>query len=303
VDGLDTKIIHHLFYSPWPFQWNIRRPFAEVARQLGVTDDTVRARVRRMQESGLLSGWETVINPSVLGRQVVNLEVPGAHPEDKEKAMEMIGLLDGVRCIFDLEPDGLRLMFFQNPGPSFDRLAQLVSKICGADAIPWTFPTPKATRQPSPADWRLIAAIRKDPRRSMKDLEESTGMSRRTVQRRLARLIEAKAVFIMPELDLSKLDGHRMVSVCAVPPFREGSEGACHVLEDEEQRIASCAAGTIAVGLYIMKNHGAIEDLETRMKERLGPQADVKVHIIKRRITCHPWLDDVIAARAEPRKR
>lgn len=46
IDDLDLKIVHHL--------WDGRTAFAEISEKLGITTNTVRARVERLQKTGVL---------------------------------------------------------------------------------------------------------------------------------------------------------------------------------------------------------------------------------------------------------
>ena len=60
LDELDIAILDHL-------EKNGRIPFTELAKELGKSPSTVRDRVRRMEQSGVISGYSANIDLSKLG--------------------------------------------------------------------------------------------------------------------------------------------------------------------------------------------------------------------------------------------
>ncbi|GIK36802.1 MAG: transcriptional regulator [Chloroflexota bacterium] len=71
LDALDKRILAIL-------QEDGRASHVNIARRLGVSHTRVRDRVLRMEEAGVIEGYQVVINPSVLGQGVlciVQLEV------------------------------------------------------------------------------------------------------------------------------------------------------------------------------------------------------------------------------------
>jgi len=75
LDGVDRAILREL-------QEDGRRPFREIARKIGVSERTVRARARRMREQGVLR-IIAFADPVVLGHSVLALVLirvdTGAH--------------------------------------------------------------------------------------------------------------------------------------------------------------------------------------------------------------------------------
>jgi len=71
------------------------RPFAEVAVKLGLAEDDVLARLRRMVESGALSRFGTILNAPQLGgeRTLAAMHVP---PDRFEHVAEFVNSLDAV---------------------------------------------------------------------------------------------------------------------------------------------------------------------------------------------------------------
>lgn len=60
IDGIDKKILRFLMEDA-------RRPILEIARNIGISGAAIHQRLRKLENSGLLSGSKFVINPKVLG--------------------------------------------------------------------------------------------------------------------------------------------------------------------------------------------------------------------------------------------
>ncbi len=100
IDDLDRSIIHLL-------QEDSRMPSAEIARRLGVAERTVRARINRLVQDGIVK-LVAIVNPAALGYDVIAdifLEVePGRLEDVAEQLVAMeevayVGLTTGDRDI------------------------------------------------------------------------------------------------------------------------------------------------------------------------------------------------------------
>jgi len=60
LDGTDVKILQML-------QADARLPLTQLSEQLGIPHSTVRDRIRKMEEAGIIEGYTVVINPSKAG--------------------------------------------------------------------------------------------------------------------------------------------------------------------------------------------------------------------------------------------
>lgn len=60
IDGIDKKILRFLMEDA-------RRPILEIARNIGISGAAIHQRLRKLENSGLLSGSKFIINPRVLG--------------------------------------------------------------------------------------------------------------------------------------------------------------------------------------------------------------------------------------------
>lgn len=65
IDELDRRILELL-------QSNARTPAAEIAREIGLAPSAVHYRIRRLEESGVIQGYETRIDPRAIGRGLLS---------------------------------------------------------------------------------------------------------------------------------------------------------------------------------------------------------------------------------------
>lgn len=85
MDELDHKILTLITA-------NARMPFLEVARECGVSGAAVHQRVQRLQNIGIITGSEFVVNPEALGYNTcafmgIHLEKASFHRQVVEKLM------------------------------------------------------------------------------------------------------------------------------------------------------------------------------------------------------------------------
>ena len=60
IDGIDKKILRFLMQDA-------RKPFLEIARNIGISGAAIHQRLRKLENSGLFVGSKFIVNPKVLG--------------------------------------------------------------------------------------------------------------------------------------------------------------------------------------------------------------------------------------------
>ncbi|WP_340067172.1 Lrp/AsnC ligand binding domain-containing protein [Ascidiimonas aurantiaca] len=60
IDGIDKEILRYLMEDA-------RKPILEIARRIGISGAAIHQRLRKLEESKLISGSRFIINPKVLG--------------------------------------------------------------------------------------------------------------------------------------------------------------------------------------------------------------------------------------------
>lgn len=78
MDALDHRIL-------WLLAEDARRPYAEIARELGVSQPTVAERVKRMEERGVIRGATLRLDLSKLGFSIDAFVRIAATPREQDK--------------------------------------------------------------------------------------------------------------------------------------------------------------------------------------------------------------------------
>src|SRR6476660_2412646 len=99
-DDLDIRIIRALA-SPLSFQWDVRISYAHIAEGLKVDEETVRNRLRRMNDAQFLEGWQLILNPVLLGREAAIVELRVADSESKHEVIQRLKLIEGIMLVDD----------------------------------------------------------------------------------------------------------------------------------------------------------------------------------------------------------
>src|SRR4051812_45778417 len=119
LDELNTRILDELIADP-------RLRTTELARRLGVSTPTVRERVTRLEESGVIRGYRLEIDPAALGRPVaawVRLQ-PG--PGQVARVAELAQNTPEVVECHRISGEDCFLLRIQIP--SIDRLEELLDR-------------------------------------------------------------------------------------------------------------------------------------------------------------------------------
>ena len=225
VDVLDVKILKDLIQrrATAPLDPQFRKSFTDIAQKLGVDSDTVRNRVRKLQQARLLGDWHIVVNPHLLGGDDVAIWLD-VEPPAKDSLIDEIKLMQGVFIITNFL--GSRLLFFLRHDNQrfFETQLELVRRISKAQQIEFAkVPWPECTLKLSKTDWTVLRALQTSPRKTYAAVSKETGLSIRTVKRRLDRLIQAGVAFALPQVDPKALQGGVMAALEVVyPPDLKG---------------------------------------------------------------------------------
>lgn len=89
MDELDLKILGAL-------RVDARKPFLELAKELGVADATIHVRVKKMVEEGVIKGFETILDDEKLGYGVTAFVEIKVKPGTAGEATPELSRVDGV---------------------------------------------------------------------------------------------------------------------------------------------------------------------------------------------------------------
>jgi DNA-binding Lrp family transcriptional regulator/ferredoxin len=205
-DELDAGILREL-QNP-ASRWNVRGSMARIAKRLRVDEETVRRRVSKMEEFGVVQGWTVTPNPHLLGRERVGLYIEPPETARRDELIENLGAVDGVVSIHSFHRNSL-LIFADCPRDTpVESWAASIEDLCGSkSAIILSSKYPPFEMEMTSTDWAILGALRRGPRRKLGVLAKEMGVSVKTLNRRMQRLIEAFAFHLEIQLDFQRVAG------------------------------------------------------------------------------------------------
>src|SRR3972149_5168792 len=208
-DDLDIRIIRALA-SPHSFQGDVRISYARVAAGLKVDEETIRNRLKHMNNVRFLRGWQLILNPALLGREAAIVELRVGDSESKPEVISRLKLLEGVMLIDDFYGKELAVLTLYENALTLERQVQLFASLCGSPTpVSWRLGFPPCDLTPTRTDWRIMQALRRSGRARLSDVARSLGLSTRTIKRRLITMVGGNAFYLDPLLDLGKVGGVR----------------------------------------------------------------------------------------------
>ena len=92
IDDIDFQILDIL-------QKKARIPNAEVARQVGMAPSAILERIRKLEERGIIEGYEVRLNPSPFGRGLAAFMFVDVDPEGNGQLANRLSEVEGVQEI------------------------------------------------------------------------------------------------------------------------------------------------------------------------------------------------------------
>lgn len=297
LDELDLKIIRELG-SPTSPRWNVRPWYSDIARKLGVDEETVRLRVKRVRERGAFPRWQLMINPRVLGCEAVSLELEVDAEDRKARTITQLRLLDGVTKIHDYRGAGLQVTLYSEEGEPLSRRVRLIESICGShSSAQWTSRFPAPTVRMTRTDWRVVNALREDAGRKLPEVATSLGLSTRTVQRRLSKMQEGKAVFLSGAPSVGAMVGLLCCFVVFCPdPYAKRSVDA--TIRSGFSRVGHIDSSPEAYSILGMPCEN-LADADTALGRlrAMNGVADATMRIVREVIMVQDWLTSEVERR------
>ncbi|HZY69714.1 MAG TPA: Lrp/AsnC family transcriptional regulator [Thermoplasmata archaeon] len=219
---VDWELYRELYASSEEPVWGMfpHPSLARIAARLNVTRNTVWRRMGQWTESGFVRGYEVIPHPSLLGVGLGACVVTLPDPRDKPRFLDELDLVDGVfLASYDVGPKVVLVVVTDLP-ESQDRRRRSIERLRGVSTVGPTgrVRLPLCRRQMSRDEWRLLAALRQNPSRSIDELATAVGSSTKTVSRRLRALRRANAMLSHIVEDFSGFPGTVASYVLRITP-------------------------------------------------------------------------------------
>lgn len=171
-----------------------RASYRALGRRVGLTAPAVRDRLRRMEAKGVFHGFWITPDPQCLGREdLLVLFSADRTREDLEAALRV----PDVAWAAWKTDGGLTVQVWPHDA---ETAVRQLSAALGVPPAGRTIAEPTPHEPLSDLDWRIMDALVDDPRMPFGEICERTGLSTKTVRKRLLRMRRGGAVYITPKL-------------------------------------------------------------------------------------------------------
>jgi DNA-binding Lrp family transcriptional regulator len=288
LDKIDIMIFKSLLQGDIsaPLTMDPRQSFRAVSRKLGIDEMTVRNRLQKFHKTGFLKGWRLLVSPALLGVNMVQLLVE-VRSSSKEDLIEKVRLLPGMAAIIGHVGSSMYVIFACPDKGSLEKQIALIEQLAGAKSPAClSVRFPNCNLRLSHTDVEIIGALTSDPRKMYSAVAKEVGVSSRTVKRRMGRIIRGKAVFMIPSMDPSALEGAMVVDLLV---RYSGSEGTSAVKERILSELDDCLIraemGDPDYGLFnlIVTRVSAVREIPKRVRSIEGV-AFVRIDIVQDRL-------------------
>ena len=296
-DDLDVRIIKELG-SPSSLQWNVRETYSNIARRIGVDEETVRRRLKRAEELGSLPGWRMMINPNLIGCEACCLDLEVEDEGKKDRMISEIRRVDGVIKILDFRGRGLQATLYHQTQDAKRRKIELIASICGSpQPTVWELEFPHPVVRMTRTDWEIVEAMLDDARKSLEDVAKSVGVSVRTVERRLTAITKGRVVYLQGTPNFRLFAGLSCVFLVFCPDHKKKSTVDRNLLSKVKRtELSNTSPKEYSTFVMLYENLAEADDTIEWMRS-LDGVSSVKMGIMKELIVVQDWLSDEISKR------
>ena len=291
LDDLDVRILRELNTPDSP-EWKLRVSFTALARRLGVDEETVRLRVVRLRDQGVIPTWRLAINPRLLGCEESGIDLEVDDESAKGEVLARLHELPGVTQVADFWGPGI-LAIVWHDGPDAPRWLKQALRPPPAWTIraSWTSPFPEPTITMRTIDWRILSSMRDDARKDLRTVASALGTTVRTVHRRLSAITEGKAAFAVGTPNVDRTAGLlcNYLVQCTDVGRKRAADRAVH---ESIPRIGTYDTGPDRLSMFgvACENLAQAEEVLTRLRS-LYQVDSVRMGVIRKIVAVDAWLD------------
>ena len=199
-----------------PGLWNVKKTYVGIARRLGVDEETVRNRIKNLKDSGFLLGWRLVPNPVLLGRTSSFLFLELLDQDSKDEIVSQMTKMDGVIVIASIYGASVLITLLDDIEKNSEKKIMEMGIRTEAFTTPgMNLPRPMPVKM-TVTDWQIIRLLLENAEKKMSEIASEIKVSTKTVNRRLNEMMNSRAIFIMPLVNLKKAGGisYHMIIQC-----------------------------------------------------------------------------------------
>ncbi|MGI0081593.1 MAG: hypothetical protein ACRECH_18485 [Nitrososphaerales archaeon] len=294
-DKAYSDLMRELWGSPG--QWNVKKTYVEIAKKLGVDEETVRNRIKYLKESGFLRGWRLVPNPVLFGRSPAFLFLELENEDSKEEIIARLGTMDGILVITSIYGKSLLVSLFDDGGGSSARKITNMGIDAQALSTPgMNFPQPMRSKM-TVTDWQIVRLLLKDAEKDLSEVAANIRASTRTIRRRLNEMLGARTVSIMPLVNLKKAGG---ISYQLMIQSREEKRSEVdEFVASKIDNLVFRASASKNVSIFGFNGANVAEGTEIlKWVKKLQGVKSAKMNIVEDVVHVYDWLEREVSERS-----
>lgn len=307
MDARDVHILRAMGtvpYGPHPKDPDAFKA-STIARSVGTTAKTVRTRIRAMEESGVLRGYQAVPNLAHLELTAEGHFFVAADEAAKDDATKAALDLPRVMTIHDFLGEGICFEFAFVDQDERAGTLETLSDLTG-DPHPKRFydgVMPEVGRQLTNLDWRILASLRWDATKRLREVAKEVGVTRRTVKRRYDRMAQEGSFVTIALVDPGQAAGLLLFELLFfLEPGRDRSTAESILEVYGDHYLYSYVPASPELGhfdiLLFARTAAEVAELRRRGEELSGVKR-VEAWFYRRFEDHSDWLDDAITERLE----
>lgn len=290
-DKAYSDLMKELWGSPG--LWNVRKTYVEVARKLGVDEETVRNRIKNLKDSGFLEGWRLLPNPSLLGLFSSFLFLEARDQDSKDEIISKISKMEGVLVVASFYGPGMLVTLLDDGERNSEkRIMRLGIKGELFQTPGMNLPSLKPMKMTA-TDWQIIRLLLRDAELKPSEIASKIKISTKTVNRRLTEMLNSRAVFIMPMVNLKRSSG---ISCQLIVECEE--EKLAEILELVSTKVATLVFRATAAKSDLILGFNATNVSEgnvvLKFVKKLPGVRKVRMNIVEEVVHVFDWLSNVV---------
>ena len=305
MDRIDIRILGQLHrgVSKLGFEPDIKRLYGRMAKKLALDEDTVRKRVERLESTGVIRGWQLVVNPDALALRTYALRMVIDPQIRVDEAVRRIRLVNGTFSIGRDTDNAFSMSVVCENEQAFRKRVELICELTrGKELGAYLVPQRRTEVEPTPVDWQIIRMLRPDPLVPYSRVAGRLGLSSKTVQRRIARLVRANVISFVIDVDFSRMEG--ALSASLIAHYADGrfqdevEKGIFTKFEDYLLRVGWTSPSQ-SFFEFVVPNVHVAQEIADWTRDQRGVSG-VKVNLNYNRLRFHgEVLDEIMASRVE----
>jgi DNA-binding Lrp family transcriptional regulator len=189
----------------------LRKSFRTIGRNLHVDQGTVRNRIRKFRQHGMLKEFYLGVNPSLFGLKIAALWFDVRPQSRKNDLMKEISLMERTLLVCDYLGPKLSTVFCYETEEGLKKITRHITRMANSeDVICQNKPFLSCDKTKlAPSDWRIIHSLQQgDPwKKSFSVVARETGMSTKTVKRRIGMMVAEGAIYLLVYVNLESFEG------------------------------------------------------------------------------------------------